>query len=135
MVPLPSRMLAPVVVVLLWGTGLLIAPYSRHSRHEYQEQAQLLFRAALKGDVAVLHQGASQAVVSTLLAAANTQPTVLADWARGAQPYYDVVARDTAFVWFAVPAETCSNQPLALGFVREGRRLRVISLFDRCTGI
>lgn len=129
---IPVRTLTPVIVLALWGTGLFLQPYSTHSRRDYQQQARLLFRAALEHDSVVLRNAASPAVVATLLRATDTSPRLVRTWSRNAHPYDDVQVGDTTFVWFRVPGTACSKRPLMMGFIRSAAELRATSLFNTC---
>jgi hypothetical protein len=130
--PSVPKALAPIVVLGFWATGLLMQPYSTHSRHEYQEHAQLLFQAAVAHDSVTLRREASPAVVAMLLAATERAPGVLQAWSRNVQAYHDVQVGDTTFVWFTVPEAACSKPPLTMAFVRQAVRLRTIGVFNTC---
>jgi hypothetical protein len=128
---IPMRTLVPIVVLVLWGAGLFVEPYSTHSRRDYQRQAQLVFRAALEHDSAALRRAASPEVLATLLRAAENSPGVIQAWSRSARPYHDIHVGDTTFVWFTVSA-ACTKHPLTMAFLRPAAELRVISLFNTC---
>jgi hypothetical protein len=115
-----------------WATGLLVQPYSTHSRREYQEHAQLLFQAAVAHDSVNLRHAAAPEVVVMLLRAAENSPGVLQAWSRNAKPHHDVQVGDTTFVWFTVPEAACSKRPLTMAFVRPAVGLRTIRVFNTC---